>query len=154
MSSKKLTLIIFSFLFLSTSIFNTNILCAKNHEELPPDSIKKAFNELFPNAINPKWTVNESNKNQIHLVHFIHNKMKIKASFANDGSLIETEKEFKEKDLPENVLKTLETQFQKFKIVDCKIIEYRTTQLYQLEIKSDGVTSSIVIGKDGYITSR
>lgn len=114
-------------------IFFVNIfLWADN----PPAAVKQAFQQKFPNATKVKWEKEEANEWE---AEFILENKEMSASFAANGTWLETETEIVLSQLPENVLNTLKKQYAGWKILEPEKVE--TAQhgvLYEVELKKQG----------------
>lgn len=73
-----------------------------------PESIKRTFEQKFPNAIDVKW---ESDTENHYEVGFILDGKEKTAVFLLDGTFKEIETEIKVIELPKRVLKSIEKKF-------------------------------------------
>ncbi len=119
-----------------------------------PENIITIFKSDFPGATKTKWS-NTEIKGKEFKVQFVANKTKMTAYYNVSGKLIETDKPIDPVQLPEPVTKALETQYGKYHIQHSFIIEKTGfPSLYEIDLKSDGNKSTVIVSRDGFFTAR
>jgi len=99
----------------------------------PPQAVKDAFNQKFPNAQNVKW--GKENKNEWE-AEFTNVGTKTSVNFSNDGQWIETETEIAVSELPAAVTAAIKKDHNGCSITEADRIERPTGILYEADIKS------------------
>lgn len=115
----------------------------------PPDSVERSFKEKFPQAEKSKWT-SSGEKSKGYVANFSLGKEKITAYFDEKGTFLKSEKKFNSKHLPEIIFRVLETQFQKYRILNCyEVTKHNGEKKYKIMIKSDGVKTALLMSEQG-----
>jgi hypothetical protein len=113
-----------------------------------------AFKQQFPGAVKHRWVVS-LDKGKEYKVDFFFKSTKYKAYFNQDGKLVEVEKEIHPSDLPNLVQQSLATQFQHYKVLKSYVIEKNdSVNAYEMTVKSDGVKTTLIMSRDGYMIAR
>lgn len=115
----------------------------------PPDSVEKTFKEKFPHAEKSKWTT-VGEKNPGYVASFFVGNEKITAYFDEKGAFVESEKKHNTKHLPDIIFRVLETQFQKYRILNCyEVTTNNGEKKYKITLKSDGVKTALLMSQQG-----
>ena len=85
---------------------------------------------------------------------FVLDGNKMSATFDNSGVWMETEKELKKNELPESVMKTINTEFSGYKLSEPEQIEKPDFSGYEAEMEKGEQTLEVVFSKDGSIVSK
>jgi hypothetical protein len=87
--------------------------CAQEKKVTVPEAVKKAFAAQFPNATKVEWGLEKPGEFE---AEFKLNNVEMSANIDEKGTLLETETEIKESDLPQAVKSTLAKDFAGYKI--------------------------------------
>lgn len=87
--------------------------CAREKKMNVPEAVKKTFAAQFPNATKVEWGLEKPGEFE---AEFKLNKAEMSANFDEKGTLLETESEIKESELPQAVKATLAKDFVGYKI--------------------------------------
>ena len=141
----KSLLIIYSVVFL---LFNT---CLQTTTIDAPAEIKTAFAQKFPDAKNVKW--DRENEKEWE-AEFKMNGKAYSANFDNHGAWLETEAEIHKKDLPENVLSTLKSEYNEYSIEETGFIETPDIKGYEILLEAEEANIELVIDDTGTILKK
>ncbi|MFO0358677.1 MAG: PepSY-like domain-containing protein [Sphingobacteriaceae bacterium] len=113
-----------------------------------PESIKRTFEQKFPNAIDVKW---ESDTDSHYEVGFILDGKEKTAVFTLDGNFKEIETEIKNIELPKRVLKSIEKKFPLSKVSFAqKIQRANNVVVYEVEVNTGIEEIDITLDQYGF----
>lgn len=95
------------------SIFVLGVSALNQKDEKIPAAVKTGFAAKFPTAQKVKWSVEKEGEFE---AEFTLNKVETSALFDAKGTLLETETEIKESELPQAVKATLAKDFAGYKL--------------------------------------
>jgi hypothetical protein len=108
--------------------------CAQEKKVIVPDAVKKAFTAQFTNATKIEWGLEKPGEFE---AEFKLNKVEMSANFDEKGTLLETESEIKESDLPQAVKATLAKDFGGYKIDEVLKAEAKGVTTFELTSQKD-----------------
>jgi len=117
----------------------------------PPKEVTSAFSTKFGTVKDLKWDQEDANEWE---AEFKMNGTEMSASFDQSGTWLETETEIKKRDLPENILNAVNTQFEGWKIEEVEKIEMPDFSGYELAIEQGENEKEILVSEDGKITVK
>jgi hypothetical protein len=148
--TKPVNSLIAKILLVTTLLF---IFCAAQAAP-PPDTVINAFHQQYPFVKKTKWK-DVGEKRKTFQVEFLNGNTLMHGYYDEQGTLLETDKPCKTSEVPDAVISYLEKQFDTFKIKSSLAIERNhVVCCYELHIKADGSSTTIVITTDGFLTSR
>ena len=116
-----------------------------------PREIQLKFLELEPTAHNITWIID----NNIYQVDCIINKKHSTSYFDKNGNWLETESEIDTEELPEAILKTLQTKLSEYSIIDIEIVKTKDSQvLYEVDLKKGNKIYDILFDETGKILRK
>lgn len=134
---RKLFLMIVSILLISNNSF----------AGIPPETVKKAFDQKFSKATNVKWGKENAKEWE---AEFVYNGSKISANFNADGTWLETENKIAITDLPKTVTEAIRVNYAGWTIT---IAEKSETPdkgvIYKLVIKKEKEKKEVAFNEDG-----
>ena len=114
---------------------------------IPPETVKKAFDQKFPNATNTKWGKENAKEWE---AEFVFNGSKVSANFNADGTWLETESKNAITDLPKTVTEAIRVNYAGWTIT---IAEKSETPdkgvIYELVIKKEKEKKEVAYNEDG-----
>ncbi|WP_228237494.1 PepSY-like domain-containing protein [Allomuricauda sp. M10] len=113
-----------------------------------PPRVKASFEKKFPQVKKVSWG-KESDKEWE--AEFQMNGTEYSANFLEDGAWKETEREIKKKDIPDNVLATLNTQFPEYNIDEVELVENPNGSQYEIALEKGKEEMEVLIGTDGQL---
>lgn len=134
---KKLFLMIVSILLISSYSF----------AGIPPETVKKAFDQKFPKAVNVKWDKENAKEWE---AEFVFNGSNISANFAIDGKWLETESRIVITDLPITVTEAIRVNYSGWTIAKAEKSETPgNSAIYELLLKKDKEKKEVTFNEDG-----
>jgi hypothetical protein len=134
---------------------------AKDKDKPDTDKIPKAVMDTlkakFPKAEITKWTKEKEDGKVVYDIEFKNEGKKTEADIAEDGTLLNFEKEFPAKDLPEAVTKAVEKKYPKSTIKEVmEITEIKdkkeTHGGFEITLETaDKKSVEVTVAKDGKI---
>ncbi len=116
-----------------------------------PESVTSNFSKKYPTAKSVKW---EKENDKEWEAEFKMDGMEYSANFSNDGTWLETEKEMKEKDLPEAVKNILNSTFKGYEVEEVEWVETSEYSGYEMELEKGKETLEVVISKEGNVLKK
>lgn len=114
------------------SIFALGVSAMSQKDEKIPAAAKTGFAAKFPTAPKIKWSVEKPGEFE---ADFTLNKVKTSALFDAQGTLLETEAEIKESELPQAVKTTLYKDFAGYKLDEIeKVTDQKGSVTYEMEV--------------------
>ncbi len=129
----------------------TAIACTTETEDKVPQVVKDAFAKKFPTAKKVDWE--KENKNEWE-AEFKLNKVKYSANFLEDGTWKETEYEIDKKEVPKNVILSLESSFPGYEIEEAEISETAEGMVYEFEIEKGKSEIEVTINSFGKVIKK
>lgn len=118
--------------------------------EVPRD-IQLKFLEIEPSAHNIAWKID----NNIYQVDCLVDAKHTTSYFDKDGNWLETESEIDIEDLPEAILKTLQTKLSEYSIKDIELVKTNVSQvLYEVDLKKGSKVYDILFDETGKILRK
>jgi hypothetical protein len=115
-------------------------------------TVNDAFFSKFPDAKRVKWSKEDPT---IYEVEFRLNKSEMTANFDEKGTLLETEVEIKESQLPEPVKTALVIDFKEYKIGEISTVEEPGKDLkYEIAVKKKSENLELVFSSDGKLLDK
>lgn len=130
-------------LFLSVLIFPA-------FGQTPPKTVLESFNKTFATAEDVAW---EKEDNEWE-AEFKLNGMEMSVSFDNSGNWLETETEVEMKDVPADILKSVNLKFNGWEIEEIERIEKPDFKGYEMELENEETESEILVSDAGVITIK
>jgi len=120
-----------------------------------PENVKAVFEKMFPEAKSIKWSAEDSKTWE---AEFKMKCKKMSANFDGDGKWMETETEMKARNLPDNVLNVVKTEFPGYRIDEACLVESPDMKAYEIEIekKEAGkeIELEVLVSADGKILKK
>lgn len=116
-----------------------------------PAAAKTAFAAKFPQATKVKWSLEKAGEYE---AEFMLGKVETSAVFDRKGTLLETETEIKESELPEAVKTTLAKDFAGYKLDEIEKTDAKGVISYEMEAKKDGKKYEIVFDANGKLLKK
>lgn len=129
----------------------TAIACTTESKDKVPQVVKDAFAKKFPTAKKVDWE--KENKNEWE-AEFKLNKVEYSANFLEDGTWKETEHEIDKKEVPKNVILSLESSFPGYKIEEAEISETAEGMVYEFEIEKGKSEIEVAIDVNGKVIKK
>lgn len=123
------------------------ISCSEKGDKVPK-LVADAFNEKFAGATDVAW-IRESDTEWE--VEFEMAKLEYTAAFNADGTWLETEKKVEIHELPQNVMLTLSTQYERFKADEAELVETAEGRFYEIELENDSSEIEVRITPEGTV---
>ena len=130
-------------------------LCLFIHAAIPaqglkvPDAVTKAFNTKFPGAASVKWGKENAKEYE---AEFKLNGRSASANFLVDGSLVETEMEIANTELPAAVVSAVQTKYPGAVLIKSyKLETAKGVITYEAEIKNGTKKKELIMHADGSI---
>lgn len=120
-------------LFVLSALCLSFVLSSVSKEKSVPENVKNSFTKKFPNVKKMEWEFDK--EDNLWEVEFKMNKEEYEASFNEKGEWLETEKEIRFKDLPNEVKSTLELDFKNYEIEEVEYLENSKGQFYEVEVE-------------------
>jgi outer membrane lipoprotein-sorting protein len=139
---KNFILLVTSFLLISVSACSQNNL---------PENVKKEFAQKYPSAQSVKWDSESPGEWE---AEFRLEGKKMSACFDNSAKWLESETEISEKELPAEVLNTLNSEFQGYKKSSIEIIENPEMKGFELALKKGESSMEVVFDNSGKIIRK
>jgi hypothetical protein len=139
---KNLISLVVVFAFISVSAF-----CQKN----PSEIVKKEFAKKYATAQSVKWDSEEQNEWE---AEFTMEGKKMSASFDNAGKWIESEIVITEKELPAQVMNTLNKDYQGYKKGAIEIFEDSKNKGFELSLKKGESSIEVLIDSNGKLIKK
>jgi outer membrane lipoprotein-sorting protein len=115
-------------------------------QKIPPENVKKEFQQKFAAAKSVKWDSEKPNEWE---AEFKINGKEMSACFDNAGKWLETETEISAKELPAAVTNTLKNEISGFKIKEILTIENSEMKGFELILKKGESSLEVVFDNSG-----
>lgn len=119
--------------------------------QTPPKQVSEAFNKKFNNTSNLKWEQEEENEWE---AEFKMNGEKASAIFDANSTWLETETNIAKKDIPAEVQKAINLQFEDWNIEKAEIIETPEFKGYEILLDKEETETEILVTAAGEITIK
>lgn len=120
-------------------------------ENSVPREIQLKFLEIEPAAHNINWAIDDN----IYQVDYIVNAKKTTSYFDLSGNWLETESEILTNELPDAILKTLNSKLNEYSIVDIELVKTKENQiLYEVDLKLKDKMYDILFDSKGKILRK
>lgn len=120
-----------------------------------PDNVIAAFEKKFPGAKSLQWSVEDGKTWE---AEFKIKCKKMSAIFDGDGKWMETETEMKARNLPENVLNVVKSEFPGYRIDEACMVESTEMKGYEIGIEKEEAGQEteleILVSEDGKILKK
>ena len=140
-------------LLLATSV--SFVACSQTKKSINvPSEVKAAFESRFKGAKNAEW---EMESKEAYEVSFKMKGDEYSANFSLKGDWLETETEIKEKDLPQAVLASIQSNFSGFEIEDDeaeKVESPNQATLYEVILEKDEEAWEVQFSADGKVVKK
>ena len=117
--------------------------------QAPPKTVSDSFAKKFSKAEKVKWEQEEENEWE---AEFIINGQEMTACFDNAGKWLETEGEVEVKDLPAEVIKAIQLEFNGFEIEGAESIENPDFTGYEMMLEKSETRVEITVNNKGELT--
>jgi len=125
---------------------------SKNEKKVEvSEVVKNAFATKFPNATKVEWSLEKPGEFE---VEFKLNKTEMSALFDEKGTLLETESEIEETDLPGAIKATLAKDFAGYKLDEIEKTDAKGEITYEMEAKKDNNEFELVFGINGKLLKQ
>jgi len=122
-----------------------------NGKDKVPQVVRDAFAQKFANVKKVDWEKESTTEWE---AEFKINKVKYSANFLENGTWQETEHEIDEKDVPQNVIATLRSNFPGYKIEETEMAETSKGVLYEFEIEKGKSEMEVAIDTNGKVVKQ
>lgn len=127
-----------------------NVSCAQSTKNVP-QAVMHAFTDQFEGASKVKWQLEEGKDWE---AEFLQNGQEMSATYTSEGHWQETETEIEANELPQVILSSLHTQFQKLRIREAAIVQRpELDKAYEVEIKSGKDVLEVLLDEKGTVLS-
>lgn len=116
-----------------------------------PLRVKAAFVKKFPQVKKVKW---DKESDAEWEAEFKMNGMEYSANFLEDGTWKETEHEIEQKDIPDAVKATLDTELSGYEIEEAEISETVDGLTYEIEVEKGEQELEVSIDVHGKLTHK
>jgi hypothetical protein len=116
-----------------------------------PAAAKSAFAAKFPQATKVNWSLEKAGEYE---ADFILGKVETSAVFDTKGTLLETETEIKESELPQAVKNALVKDFAGYKLDEVEKSDIKGIITYEMEAKKDGKKYEVVFNANGKLLKK
>ncbi len=116
-----------------------------------PQVVKDAFAKKFPTAKKVDW---EKENEKEWEAEFKLNKVEYSANFLEDGTWKETEHEIDEKEVPQNIILSLKSNFPGYEIEEAEISETAEGMVYEFEIEKGKNEMEVAIDVHGKVIKK
>jgi len=111
-----------------------------------PAVVKSSFAAKFSNADKVKWSLEKPGEYE---AEFEQNKVETSAVFDEKGTLLETETEIKESELPQAIKAVIAKDFAGYKLKEIAKAVAKNITTYEIEVEKDKKTSELVFDANG-----
>ena len=139
------------FIALAVGVVSTTAYGQKKESESAPKAVEAAFQQKFPNAQNAKW---EKENDAEWEADFKLDGKKYSANFSKDGTWKETEHEISKSEIPAAVQKTLNTDFEGYKVDEAEISESADGTAYEFELEKGKTDIEVLIDANGNVLKK
>ena len=108
------------------------------------------FSTMYADAEDAEWEEDGDN----YLAYFTLNENFATATFSKAGKWVQTVIGMSEKDLPKNVLKTINGNFSNFSYNDVEKTEKKDSTQFNVEIETETKVISLILSSDGKILKK
>jgi hypothetical protein len=122
-----------------------------NNSQDVPQKVKDALTKMFPNAKSVKWDKESETEWE---AEFKMDKIEYSANFLEDGTWQETEREIKEKDLPQNVKTAFLKAFEGYDIEEIGLSETPKGSVYEFDIEKGETDMEVAIDLTGNVVKK
>jgi hypothetical protein len=113
----------------------------------PPDAVKSAFQQKYPDASNVKWGKENDKEWE---AEFDNKGTQLSSNFDNDGSWIETEQSISKSEFPAAVTDAINKQYPGWEIVETDKTETASDGIvYDADLKSGSQKKEVAFKEDG-----
>ena len=116
-----------------------------------PELVKKTFAAQYPKVAKVKWSIEKLGEYE---AEFDVNKVEMSTVYNEKGTLLETETEIKNADLPKEVKATLAKDFIGYKFDEFEKVEAKGVVTYEMEAQKDKKTYELVFDKNGKLLKQ
>ncbi len=116
-----------------------------------PEAVKSAFAAQYPNVTKVKWSLEKPGEYE---AEFDLNKTEMSVLYDEKGTLLESETEIKESDLPAAVKSALTKDFAGYKITEFEKCDAKGVVTYEMEAKKDNKEYELVFDKTGKLIKQ
>jgi hypothetical protein len=127
------------------------IACAQEKKVIIPEVVKKSFTTHFPNATKVEWGLEKPGEFE---AEFTLNKVEMSANLDEKGTLLETESEIKESDLPQEVKATLAKDFAGYKLDEILKADAKGVITFEMTAKKDKKEVSLEFDINGKLLNK
>jgi hypothetical protein len=125
-------------------------LIAYGQNPVPPKEVQDAFSAKFKSAQDIVWEQEGSEWE----AEFKSGDTEMSASFDNSGKWLETEREMSKKELPAEIHKAINLQFDGWEIDEIEAIEKPGFTGYEIALEKEGTETEILVTITGDITIK
>ena len=116
-----------------------------------PQKVKEAFAKKFPTAKKVKWEKEADNEWE---AEFKMQRIEYSANFLSDGTWQETEHEIKEKEVPKNIMASLNNNFPDYEMEEAEISETPKGMVYEFDIEKGETEMEVAIDIRGNVVKK
>jgi hypothetical protein len=116
-----------------------------------PEIVKKAFAKNYPNVTKVEWSIAKKGEYE---AEFDLNKTEMSVIIDNNGTILETESEIKEADLPQAIKATLAKDYADYKINEITKTDAKGVVTYEMEAKPKKKEFELVFDNNGKLLKQ
>ena len=116
-----------------------------------PQLVTKTFAAQYPKVAKVKWGIEKPGEYE---AEFDYNKAEMSALYNEKGTLLETETEIKNAELPQAIRTTLAKDFVGYKFDEFEKAEANGIVTYEMEAKKDKKTFELVFDRSGKLINQ
>jgi len=122
----------------------------KTGTEKAPDAVKQSFQHYFPDATDVKW---QKLPGSNWLASFHPNSSEVDAEFTQQGEWVATRTNLLATQLPDTVIRSIQTQFPSVTVKDATRIERSDIPgYYRIDVNDAGADKTLLANDNGTIT--
>jgi hypothetical protein len=129
----------------------TTIGFKSEDQDKVPQAVKDAFAKKFPTAEKVDWDKESATEWE---AEFKMNTLEYSANFLEDGSWQETEHEIDEAEIPQDVIKALQSNFSGYEIEEAEMSETPQGTVYEFEIEKGKTEMEVSIDPNGKVLKK
>ena len=121
------------------------------HKHGVPEKVKSAFFEKFPDVDKIKWEKEQENEWE---AEFKMQGKEYSATFTSNGDWIETEREIKKSEIPDDIIAVLNKTYRDYEIDEAEMGENQQGNFYEFEIEVGDKEYEVMIDANGKLSSK
>lgn len=116
-----------------------------------PAAVKASFTKQFAKATKVEWSLEKEGEYE---AEFKLDKSEMSANFDEKGTLLETETEIKESELPQAIKAAIAKDFTGYKLKEISKVESNNIESYEIEAELNHVTWELIFDNKGKLIKK